>query len=102
MCHLTTILAKKAGMSVNSYLQSQNAHKVRTYRNLNYELRGHYEQTNGKTRLFWRAYMLTPYPCIITDIHQCTDPRVVSADLTEWMKGESHERNHETDYDRGN
>jgi len=70
-------------MSVKSYLQSQKpAYKVRTYRNPAYELRGFYEQVNGKTKLRWYAYVLLPFPCRLTDIVPSTDHRLVSADLT--------------------
>jgi len=82
------IKAKKAGMSVNAYLQAQKpAYKVRTYRNPTYELRGFHEQINGKSKLRWYAYMLTPFACRMTDIMPSVDHRMVSTDLTDRLRG---------------
>lgn len=89
MCLSVSVLAKQAGMSVNSYLQSQKpAYKVRTYRDSSYELRGFYEDVNGKTLLRWYAYMLVPFPCRMTDIMPSTNHRLVSADLIDRLKRE--------------
>ena len=89
MCHATMIKAKQAGMSVNDYLQLQKpSYKVRAFRNPSYELRGFYEDVNGKTWLRWYAYMLAPFPCRMTDIMPSTNHRLVSADLTDRLKKE--------------
>lgn len=84
MCRADMIRAKKAGLSVSDYQKLQP--KTRTYRNPAYELRGEYEQCGGKTKLFWRAYQLIPFPCCITDIYKSTNHLEVSAELTELLR----------------
>lgn len=88
MCaHATMIRAKKARMSVNGFQDLQHPkYKTRNYRDPNFELRGVYENHNGKTRLFWHAYMLAPFVCPVLEIHCSADHKLVSADLTDLLR----------------